>query len=131
MGVKIIAAAATLFLSSIVSAQSEGQILKKYSLHKCLANNYKLADPSFNSHDYSASYMFQIKNADYKKLEQLDQYIEKTTSNYYKAATAENLEDGKANYIFWSCMDFYESKGLDGFIKKLTGVARKKKIQGK
>ncbi len=28
MGVKIIAAAATLFLSSIVSAQSEGQILK-------------------------------------------------------------------------------------------------------
>lgn len=33
----------------------------------------------------------------------------------------------KANYIFWYCMDFYESKELDAYIKKLTGMKNSKK----
>ncbi len=91
-----------------ISAQTESTVLKKYALNKCLANNYKRTAPTFISHDYSASYMIQIKNADYNKLNLLDKHIEKTTSDYYKMGITENLEDSKANYIFWYCMDFYD-----------------------
>lgn len=127
MGIKIISAALCVFFSTIITAQTESVILKKYALYKCLSNNYKHADPAFISHDYSASYIFQIKNADYNKLNLLDKYIEKTTSDYYKMGITENLEDSKANYVFWYCMDFYESKELDSYIKKLVGITPKKK----
>ncbi|MGH1516438.1 hypothetical protein [Chryseobacterium sp. JK1] len=131
MGIKIISTVLCIFFSTIITAQTESVILKKYALHKCLSNNYKNADPSFISHDYSASYMFQIKSADYSKLNLLDKHIEKTTSDYYKMGITENLEDSKANYIFWHCMDFYESKELDNYIRKLIGVTPKKKTSKK
>ncbi|PQA91162.1 hypothetical protein B0A69_18070 [Chryseobacterium shigense] len=131
MGIKMISTALCVFFSTIITAQTESVILKKYALHKCLSDNYKSADPSFISHDYSASYMFQIKNADYNKLNLLDKHIEETTSDYYKMGITENLEDSKANYIFWHCMDFYESKELNNYIRKLIGVTTKKKTSKK
>ncbi|MCS4301886.1 hypothetical protein [Chryseobacterium sp. BIGb0232] len=75
--------------------------------------------------------MFQIQNADYNNLNSLDTFVNKTTSNYYKMDVVENLEDNKANYIFWHCMDFYESKELDNYIRKLIGVTPKKKTSKK
>ncbi|WP_326981065.1 hypothetical protein VUJ46_12335 [Chryseobacterium sp. MYb264] len=128
---KIIIAALCVFFSTIITAQTENVILKKYALHKCLSNNYKNADPSFVSHDYSASYIFQIKKADYNNLNAIDAFVDKTTGDYYKRGVLENLEDANANYIFWYCMDFYESKELDSYIKKLVGVALKKKTSKK
>lgn len=127
MGIKITSVALCIFFSTIISAQTAQTVLKKYALHKCLSNNYKNADSSFISHDYSASYMFQIKAADYNKLNLLDKHIEKATSDYYKMGIIENLEDSRANYVFWYCMDFYESKELNSYIKKLIEVTTKKK----
>lgn len=130
MGIKIILTKLCICLSIYATAQSENIILKKFALNKCIANNYKSVDSSFVSHDYSASYIFQVKNADYKKLNLIEKYVRKTTSDFFKMGTSENLGDAKSNYIFWYCINFYESKELDNFIKRLSD-ARLKKIVSK
>ncbi|MCA6068707.1 hypothetical protein JI747_016180 [Chryseobacterium sp. RG1] len=129
MGTKIINIVLLFFFNAILSAQTEVGNLKKYSLHKCLSSNYKKADPSFVSHDYSASYIFQLKKADYNNLNSIDTFVDKTTGDYYKRGVMENLEDANANYIFWYCMDFYQSKELDSFIKKIAGATGKKSLK--
>lgn len=107
------------FNCSYSQSKENLKTLKKYALHKCLLNNYIKADSSFISHDYTASYVFQIKSIDFELLNKIDEYVEKHTSNYYKTDVVENLEDNKANYICWYCIEFYESKELEAFIKKL------------
>ncbi|MCC9020620.1 hypothetical protein [Flavobacterium lipolyticum] len=119
MGTKIILS--FLLIGSIAYTQSKDEVhlLKQYSLQKCLKINYHSVDSTFISHDYSASYMLQVKNADYNMLNKLDDFTAKNTSQFYEMGVSENLEDSKANYIFCHCMDFYESKELDKFIKKV------------
>lgn len=86
--------------------------LKKYALHKCLLNNYAKVDSTFIPHDYTASYILQIKSIDFELLNKVDKYVKENTFNFYNTGVVENLEDNKANYICWYCIEFYESKEL-------------------
>lgn len=114
-----------LFLLLLISNFSYSQsikdirILKKYALYKCISNNYYAVDSTFNSHDYTSSYIFQVKSIDYELLDKIDRYVKISTSKYYKNGIMENFEDKKANYICWHCSTFYESKDLDVFLKRL------------
>lgn len=112
-------------------SKEEIQTVKKYALQKCLKENYNSIDPTFISHDYSASYIVQIKNADPNILNKINDFTIKNTSQYYKMGVAENLDDSKANYVFWHCMNFYESKELDNYVRKLIGVIPKKETSKK
>lgn len=130
MGIKIIAV--FILIGNILYSQSkEIQTVKKYALQKCLKENYNSIDSTFTSHDYSASYIVQIKNADPNILNKVNDFTIKNTSQYYKMGVSENLEDSKANYVFWHCMDFYESKELDNYIRKIIGIVPKKKTSKK
>ena len=130
MGTKIKFLLLSVLMSNILHSQSNENvnILKKYALHKCLMNNYYKVDSLFISHDYTPSYLFQVKSIDYDLLDKINVYSEKNTSNYYRNGVQENLEDPKANYIFWNCMDFYEPKELDNYVKKILGINPKKKV---
>lgn len=122
MGIKIKILIIVLTLSNVLFGQNKKEIhiIKKYAMYKCLMNNYSQADLTFKSHDYTASYVFQIEKVDYNLLDKIDKYVLDNTSSFYKDGISENLEDEKANYICWKCIDFFESKKLEKYIKKIT-----------
>ena len=95
MGTKIKFLLLSVLMSNILHSQSNENvnILKKYALHKCLMNNYYKVDSLFISHDYTPSYLFQVKSIDYDLLDKINVYSEKNTSNYYRNGVQENLEE--------------------------------------
>lgn len=110
----------------VFSSKEEIELLKKYALCTCLLTNYTKVDSAFVSKDVSRSFIFQVKSIDYILLENVNVYTQKITADYYKQPIIESLS---GNYIFLYCMDFYESKKLDKFIKRMSKKIRKRRAE--
>ena len=93
--------------------------LKIYALCSCVNKNYSSIDSTFYSADVTNAYILQHAPLSIEKFEKFDQFIKANTSLYYKEFPYGSYDAPKANMVFSFCMKFYESKGLDKFIKKL------------
>ncbi len=54
-------------------------------------------------------------------------FTEKQTKDFTVIEPSYYSETGKSNTITADCMNFYESKELDNFIKEIVGIKPKKK----
>ena len=61
MGIKIKIIVLLSFTTNFIVAQNTLKELKKYALHYCIAHNYHLIDSECNTHDYTASYILEVK----------------------------------------------------------------------
>ena len=115
------------FTTNFIVAQNTLKELKRYALYYCIGHNYHLADSICNTHDYTASYIFEVKKISNELMDEVRIFTEKNTTEYYKVPPPPAwLIDGKANYICYFCTDFYESQELHYFIKRLIRKYRKK-----
>ena len=61
MGIKIKIIVLLSFTTNFIVAQNTLKELKRYALYYCIGHNYHLADSICNTHDYTASYIFEVK----------------------------------------------------------------------
>ena len=59
--------------------------------------------------------------------DKIRRFTEKQTKDFTIIESSYHSETGIANTITADCMNFYESKELDNFIKELLGINTKKK----
>ncbi|WP_123868054.1 hypothetical protein [Chryseobacterium lactis] len=98
--------------------------MKKYAYCNCVfINNSKLdknyLNDSFQIGDKSTNLLIDLGKISNFQSEKIRQYIEKTTEKFTAFESEYYSEKGKSNTITAMCLDFYESKELDSFIKKI------------
>ena len=112
-----------LLISMKIIGQNKNIEIKKFAFNKCLNYNYQKLDSSFYKTFKDASGV-QI-SIDGNFLEDVDlknkiiDYTIAVTGLYYSQKNNLHFESGDKNIIFCNCFDFYESRELDIFIKKL------------
>ena len=106
--------------------------LKRYALYNCIGHNYHQVDSLCDTHDYTSSHIFEVKQVSNELMDEVRDFTIENTKEYYKDPPPAFLYDEKANYICYLCADFYESKKLHNFIKRTMYKYRKKKsLSGK
>lgn len=129
MGTKIVITSmlALCAISTHTEAKSETRkkLLAELALQYCLSSNYSKIGFDYRKHDFSA-YHTRYKNitGGYTPENQIKftQFIESETSNFYQsriAVKAENLSEPHT-IIFAKCMEFYNSKQLVLFLRKIS-----------
>lgn len=139
MGIKIKNlkyAFAFLILSTIeVLGQDKLTEVKKYAFDKCLSYNYQKIDSNFyNTYKDASGVQFSINGNFLENDELKNKIIDYTineTGQYYSIKNNLHFETGDKNIIFYNCFDFYQSKKLDSYIRKLIGLTPKKKTSKK
>ncbi len=127
MGIKIKITVLLSLTTNFIVAQNTLKELKKYALHYCIAHNYHLIDSECSTHDYTSSYILEVKKISNELMDEVRFYTEEKTDKYYKGPPPPAwLYDEQANYICYLCTDFYESQELHHFIKRLIRKYRKK-----
>ncbi|SEO85613.1 hypothetical protein SAMN05444671_1218 [Flavobacterium sp. CF108] len=109
--------------------------IKKFAFNQCVILNYSKIDSTFynNLNDVS-TVQFSINGLFFEDellKNKIIDYTINTTSSYYSQKNNLHFETGDKNIIFCKCFDFYESKELDSYIKKIVGINNKKKIINK
>jgi hypothetical protein len=125
MGTKIkgIYVLIVLLISSKIIGQNKVSEIKKYAFNQCIVLNYSKIDSTFYK-TYKDASGVQI-SIDGNFLEDVDlknkiiDYTIAVTGLYYSQKNNLHFESGDKNIIFCNCFDFYESKELDKFVKKL------------
>jgi len=125
MGTKIkgIYVLIVLLISSKIIGQNKVSEIKKYAFNQCIVLNYSKIDSTFYK-TYKDASGVQI-SIDGNFLEDVDlknkiiDYTIAVTGLYYSQKNNLHFESGDKNIIFCNCFDFYESRELDIFIKKL------------
>lgn len=111
---------ALLITSALYSQRKEDvKVLKKYALCSCINKNYNRIDSTFYSSDVTNSYIIQYYPLNIDRTKKLIRFIDDNTQDFYKMPPFGSYDAPKANMIFYFCMDFYESKKLDKFVKQL------------
>ena len=132
MGVKIKIIALVFLITNIISAQNIMKELKRYALYNCIVHNYHQVDSLCDTHDYTSSHIFEVKQVSNELMDEVRDFTIENTKEYYKDPPPAFLYAEKANYICYLCADFYESKKLHNFIKRTMYKYRKKKsLSGK
>lgn len=95
--------------------------LKAYSLNYCLYLNYRNInlDATLNYNDYSLLKLGDESGRNEKLLYDLQKYVTLKTDSFYTKGSTYYSERGIPNLIFCDCYQFYESKELKKFIKKI------------
>ena len=97
--------------------------VKKYALNKCINYNYQKIDTTFYKTYKDASGIQISINGKFLEDAELKakiiDYTINTTGLYYLQKNNLYFETGDKNIIFCNCLNFYESKKLDEFIKNL------------
>jgi hypothetical protein len=113
----------TLLISVKIIGQNKVIEIKKYAFNKCLSYNYQKIDSTFYV-TYKDASGVQISingnffaNDDFKK--KIIDYTIDVTRLYHFQKNNLHFETGNKNIVFCNCFDFYESKELDKFVKKL------------
>lgn len=96
---------------------------KIFSLGKCITGNYEQMGVDFDKlpyHDNTYGYIdIDVGLAFYSKRDNvLARYIKEKTGNFYKPST-DRGDLASANLIMYRCVDFYHSKELDVFLRKI------------
>ncbi|MEZ0128539.1 hypothetical protein AB9T88_01480 [Flavobacterium sp. LBUM151] len=112
-----------LLVSMKIIAQNKGIEIKKFAFNKCLSYNYQKIDSTFYKTYKDASGIQISLNGNFLEDDELKNkiidYTIAVTGLYYSQKNNLHLETGDKNIVFCNCFDFYESKDLDKFIKKL------------
>ncbi|CAA7387196.1 hypothetical protein [Chryseobacterium fistulae] len=137
MGIKIkqLVIFSLVFFSHLISGQAvEGRIkyMKKYAYSNCVyINNNKLdatyLNDKFQLSDKSENLFIDLGKISDKESIKIREFTEKQTKDFTVIEPSYYSETGKANTITADCMNFYESKELDNFIKEIVGIIPKKK----
>ncbi|AZA81940.1 hypothetical protein C1637_24755 [Chryseobacterium lactis] len=120
-----------LLFSINLSAQYKVSEIKKYAFNRCLQYNYSKIDSTFydvykDGSGVKSSVIGKfIEDQDLKN--KVNDYTIAKTNEYYSKKNNLHFESGDKNTITYDCFDFYESKELDGFIKKMIGIKKSKK----
>ncbi|OOV19199.1 hypothetical protein [Flavobacterium sp. LM4] len=97
--------------------------LKKYAFSKCLDYNYQKIDSTFYKIYKDASAVQISIDGNFLEDDELKNriinYTISVTEKYYSQKNNLHFETGDKNIVFCNCINFYESKELDKFIKKV------------
>lgn len=105
------------------------KLLKRLALSVCLSDNYNAADSTFIDRDVSGAYYYQIIKASDSAFLGTMKFTREWTKDFYKVHPYGTYDIDKANQVFDFCMDFYESKRLDQFIKKALKDENKRYLE--
>jgi hypothetical protein len=125
MGTKIkgIYVLIVLLISSKIIGQNKVSEIKKYAFNQCIVLNYSKIDSTFYKTYKDASGVQISINGSFLENDDLKNKIIDYTINitglYYLQKNNLHFETGDKNIIFCNCFDFYESRELDRFIKKM------------
>ena len=61
MGIKIKIIVLLSLTTNFIVAQNTLKELKRYALYYCIAHNYHLIDSECSTHDYTSSYILEVK----------------------------------------------------------------------
>lgn len=100
---------------------------KKFSLAKCIENNYKKMGVDFQKlplKDNTAGFIdMDLGLAFYRDKDNvLASFIEKQTGDFYKPKDTRG-DLASANIVIYECIDFYQSNELDVFLRRI--ISRK------
>ncbi|KOP39802.1 MULTISPECIES: hypothetical protein [unclassified Flavobacterium] len=138
MGIKVIKSSffVVVFLFSITSysqiTDTKIKFIKRYAYCGCVyINNLKLDEKYLNDKfrisDKSSNEFIELsKISDYDS-EKIRDFTEKLTENFYSIESPYYSESGNSNTITSMCLEFYDSKELDFFVKKLIKESSRKK----
>ncbi|CAA7195291.1 hypothetical protein [Chryseobacterium potabilaquae] len=139
MGIKVkqLVIFSLIFLGHLICGQtvdSKIKYMKKYAYCNCVyINNNKLdvtyLNDKFQLSDKSENLFIDLGKISDKESIKIREFTEKQTKDFTVIESSYYSETGKTNTITADCMNFYESKELDSYIKKLVGVASKKKTK--
>ena len=114
-----------------VFSQDKVTNLKKLAFNYCLVGNYSAIDSTFYDKYKDASSTQISIDGNFLENEELTNKINdftiNQTSKYYSRGNNLHFESGNKNIIFCDCLNFYESKELDSYVKKLVGIKPKNK----
>lgn len=102
---------------------------KKYALARCITNNYEQMGVEFNKlslKDYTMGFIdveegFALSSDNNNVL---DIFIKKNTGDFHKPKHIEG-DLAQLNMVIYNCIDFYHSKNLDIFLKKIISIKMK------
>ncbi|MCC9020619.1 hypothetical protein [Flavobacterium lipolyticum] len=118
----------SIFLCTIISSAQTVDIklkfAKKYAYCNCIyTNNVKLDEKylsnKFQISDKSSKEFIELGKIKERDSEKIRSFTEKITGGFYLIESPYYSESGDSNTITSTCLEFYESKELDKFIKKL------------
>jgi hypothetical protein len=96
--------------------------LKKYAFSKCLDYNYQKIDSTFYQIYKDASAVQISIDGNFLEDDELKNkiidYTISVTEKYHSQKNNLHFETSDKNIVFCNCINFYESKELDRFIKK-------------
>ena len=100
------------------------KLLKKYAFYLCMEHNYNRIDSIFrfpNDHiDGVVFFHYGLEVLEKTK----DFVIQNTQFEFPSGRLKNEIGDPKANLICLDCFDFYESKELDRFVRKMERELR-------
>jgi len=117
-----------IFLFSIMSSaqtvDAKLKYIKKYAYCNCIyINNVrfdeKYLSDKFQISDKSSNEFIELGKITEHDSEKIRSFTEKITGGFYLIESPYYSESGGSNTITSMCLEFYESKGLDKFIKTL------------
>lgn len=122
MGIKIIYLITLLYPISISAQNGDTKTnLKKLALCECILSNYKaLNSDTFSLNDISKSTYNNESNLEFSALHKLDSFVHLKTSNFYTFKLSHTSSQSiKNNEVLKLCIEFYYSRDLNRFIRKL------------
>jgi hypothetical protein len=117
-----------LFLFTMIGYSQPGndksKYIKQYAYCDCIFFNNNKFDISylnnkFQISDKSSNRFISLSKISEEQSKLVRDFTEKMTGNFYSIESSYYSESGNSNTITAMCLEFYESKELDKFIKKL------------
>lgn len=107
--------------ASIKQKKENLESFKELAYCKCVQANYSMIDSTFGStyQDFSTSVIFMERSLSKEIWDSLSVYSSGKTFGAYQSASHTTSEYTGSNFISLSCLQFYKSKELDAYIKKL------------
>jgi len=125
--IKLIIISLTFFSYTVYGQTQEDKIkyMKKYAYCNCVyINNNKLdtiyLSDKFQLNDKSEKLFVDLGEISEIESAKIRKFIEKQTKDFASVESSYHSETGTANTITADCLNFYESKELDIYIKEIV-----------
>lgn len=138
MGIKIkqMVFFSLIFFNQLILSQTiENKIkyMKKYAFCSCIYINNNILDSTYLNNKFQLSDQSQKLFADLGEIsdvqsDKIRNFTKKQTKGFTVIESSYYSETGSSNTITADCMNFYESKELDSYVKKILGIDTKKKV---
>ncbi|MBE8726766.1 hypothetical protein [Flavobacterium hungaricum] len=115
---------------AIAFGQNKKVNIKKFAFNQCIIINYSKIDTNFyNNLNDASTVQFSVDGnflEDPDLIEKVINFTTLQTSSYYSRKNNLHFEQGNKNIVFCDCFNFYESKQLDKFVRKLLSNTAQK-----